>query len=159
MKLLFRNWRMLINHGRPFAEAIIIQRTKQWRQFDNNVCVDLSFLLVQDFHYGGGGGFIVSFAPRKRHYEPPEQNVSTVSQISLKLVSNCLKRSPFSLKYVSDKTSQFETFLIFETQLRLSPTDLFHCLIWEQFETFCCIVKYVSIMSQKGIRWSNDLFG
>ena len=40
-------------------------------------------------------------------YEPPGQNVSTVSQISLKLVSNCLKRSQFSLKYVSDKMSQF----------------------------------------------------
>ena len=41
------------------------------------------------------------------HYEPPGQNVSIVSQICLILVSNCLKRSQFSLKYVSDKMSQF----------------------------------------------------
>ena len=41
------------------------------------------------------------------HYEPPGHNVSIVTQISLKLVSNCLKRSQFSLKYVSDKMSQF----------------------------------------------------
>ena len=43
----------------------------------------------------------------KLHYEPLGQNVSTLSQISLKLVSNCLKISQFSLKYVSDKMSQF----------------------------------------------------
>ena len=41
------------------------------------------------------------------HYESPGQNYSPVSQISLKLVSNCLKRSQFSLKYVSDKMSEF----------------------------------------------------
>ena len=35
------------------------------------------------------------------------QNVSTVSQICLILVSNCLKRSQFCLKHVSDKMSQF----------------------------------------------------
>ena len=41
------------------------------------------------------------------HYEPPGQNVSIVSQICLIFVSNCLKRSQFCLKHVSDKMSQF----------------------------------------------------
>ena len=36
------------------------------------------------------------------HCEHPGQNVSTVSQISLKLVSNCFNISQFSLKYVSN---------------------------------------------------------
>ena len=44
---------------------------------------------------------------KKDHYEPPGQNVSIVSQICLILVSNCLKRSKFCLKHVSDKMSQF----------------------------------------------------
>ena len=57
------------------------------------------------------------------HCEPPGQNVSIVSQICLILVSNCLKRSQFYLKHVSDKMSQFETFLTFETQLRLPPFE------------------------------------
>ena len=35
------------------------------------------------------------------HYEPPGQNVSTMSQVSLKLVSNCFKTSLFSLNLVS----------------------------------------------------------
>ena len=43
----------------------------------------------------------------KIHYEPHGQNVSTVSQICLILVSNCLKISQFYLKHVSDKISQF----------------------------------------------------
>ena len=41
------------------------------------------------------------------HCEPPGQNVSIVSQMCLILVSNCLKRSQFYLKHVSDKMSQF----------------------------------------------------
>ena len=47
------------------------------------------------------------FSAGRLHYEPLGQNVSTVSQISLKLVSNYFNRSQYSLKYVSDKMSQF----------------------------------------------------
>ena len=44
---------------------------------------------------------------RYSHYEPPGQNDSIVSQICLIFVSNCLKRSQFCLKHVSDKMLQF----------------------------------------------------
>ena len=65
------------------------------------------------------------------HYEPLGQNVSTVSQISLNWFQITLK----DLNLVSNVSqnvsiwSYFETFLTFETQLRLSPKDLFHCFI------------------------------
>ena len=60
------------------------------------------------------------------HCEPLGQNVSIVSQICLILVSNCLKRSQFYLNMSRTKClnlSQFETFLTFETQLRLPPFE------------------------------------
>ena len=88
-------------------------------------------------------GAIIVGGANVMHYEPPGQNVSIVSQICLILVSNCLKRSQFCLKYVSDKMSQFETFLTFEIQLRAT---------WEQFETFFCVVKKVSKRSQKCLK-------
>ena len=86
---------------------------------------------------------------KKRHYEPPGQNVSIVSQICLILVSNCLKRSQFCLKHVSDKMSQFglqfETFLTFETQLRLP-------LFEEQFESNLRHFSALSKRCQKGLQ-------
>ena len=83
-----------------------------------------------------------------RHYEPPGQNVSIVSQICLIFVSNCLKRSKFCLKHVSDKMSQFGLNLRPFWHLRHNWDCPYLRAIWEQFETFFCVVKKVSKRSQ-----------
>ena len=82
------------------------------------------------------------------HYEPPGQNVSIVSQICLIFVSNCLKRSQFCLKHVSDKMSQFGLNLRPFWHLRHNWDCPYLRAIWEQFETFFCVVKKVSKRSQ-----------
>ena len=82
------------------------------------------------------------------HYEPPGQNVSIVSKICLILVSNCLKRSQFCLKHVSDKMSQFGLNLRPFWHLRHNWDCPYLRAIWEQFETFFCVVKKVSKRSQ-----------
>ena len=97
------------------------------------------------------------FFPRLRkafltHYEPPWQNVSIVSQIWLILVSNCLKRSQICLKYVSDKMSQFGLNLRPFWHLRYNWDCPYLRAIWEQFETFFCVVKKVSKRSQKCLK-------
>ena len=78
------------------------------------------------------------------HCEPPGQNVSIVSQICLILVSNCLKRSQFYLKHVSDKMSQFGLNLRPFWHLRHNWDCPHLRAIWEQFETLFCVVKMVS---------------
>ena len=82
------------------------------------------------------------------HYEPPRQNVTIVSQICLILVSNCLK----DLNFVSNMSRTKCLNLV-------SIWDLFDIWdaietvpIWEQFETFFCVVKKVSKRSQKVLK-------
>ena len=83
-----------------------------------------------------------------RHYEPPGQNVSIVSQMCLIFVSNCLKRSQFCLKHVSDKMSHFGLNLRPFWHLRHNWDCPYLRAIWEQFEKFFCVVKKVSKRSQ-----------
>ena len=89
------------------------------------------------------------------HYEPPGQNVSIVSQICLIFVSNCLKRSQFCLKHVSDKMSQFglnlRHFWHLRHNLRLPLFESNLRAIWDIFLRCQKGVKKVSNMSQKGI--------
>ena len=90
---------------------------------------------------------VCTYNVRPSQYEPPGQNVSTVSQICLILVSNCLKRSKnLSQTCLGQNVSfgsQFETFLTFETQLRLP--------LFESNLRFC-VVKKVSKRSQKCLK-------
>ena len=85
------------------------------------------------------------------HYEPPGQNVSIVSQICLILVSNCLKRSQFCLKHVSDKMSQFGLNLRPFWHLRYNWDCPYLRAIWDIFLRCQKSVKKVSKISQKGI--------
>ena len=95
---------------------------------------------------------IDSFEYKDRyHYEPPGQNISIVSQICLILVSNCLKRSKFCLKHVSDKMSQFGLNLRPFWHLRYNWDCPYLRAIWDIFLRCQKSVKKVSKMSQKGI--------
>ena len=94
----------------------------------------------------------------RQHYEPPGQNVSIVSQICLILVSNCLKRSQFCLKHVSDKMSQVGFNLRPFWHLRYNWDCPYLRAIWDIFLRCQKSVKKVSKMSQKGI-WGDLVDG
>ena len=95
----------------------------------NCTCIYMRELKIHYEHQLRRGTFI----SHPIHVRPPGQNVSTVSHISLKLVSNCLKRSQFSPKLVSDKMSKFKLVTIWD---RLDIWDKIETApIWEQFES------------------------
>ena len=102
-----------------------------------------------NFNYVSFESILIILHEINMHYEPPGQNVSIVSQICLILVSNCLKRSQFCLKYVSDKMSQFglnlRPFWAFEIQLRLSLFESNLRAIWWHFSA-------LSKRCQKGLK-------
>ena len=88
------------------------------------------------------------------HYEPSGQNVSTVSQICLILVSNCFKRSQFCLKHVSDKMSQFVSILDFFDIWDTIET----ALIWEQFESNLRAIWDFFLRCQKGVKKVSKMY-
>ena len=117
-----------------------------------------SVLWLSSILFRGGGAATHFYYNIYMHYEPPGQNVSIVSQICLILVSNCLKRSQFCLKHVSDKMSQFGLNLRPFWHLRYNWDCPYLRAIWDIFLRCQKSVEKISKMSQKGI-WGDLVDG